>query len=97
MLMYSKLLYTKGTTINNFAYKLLTKFYNYIFKPNWQFIPKNVLYQSILFESNAILNCFIPKKCLHRYSTLRKTDHKTWMLKVRIVFRNIKYVKAYDL
>ena len=30
-------------------------------------------------------------------STLRKTDHKTWMLKVRIVFGNIKYVKAYDL
>ena len=29
--------------------------------------------------------------------TLRKTDHKTWMLKVRIVFGNIKYVKAYDL
>ena len=28
--------------------------------------------------------------------TLRKIDHKTWMLKVRIVFDNIKYVKAYD-
>ena len=28
---------------------------------------------------------------------LRKTDHKTWMLKVRIVFGNIKYVQAYDL
>ena len=30
-------------------------------------------------------------------NTLRKMDHKTWMLKVRIVFGNIKYVNAYDL
>ena len=33
----------------------------------------------------------------YSYHTLRKTDHKIWMLKVRIVFGNIKYVKAYDL
>ena len=55
---------------------------------------------SIFVFKSKIKVCLESKKFeflqFQKYA-LRITDHKTWMLKVRMVFGTIKYVKAYDL